>query len=333
MAQKSFDSIEMIRSDEIDSQDRLFAVSLPWVSVDRLIRSIRKAGILSPLHVQRTQHGKFRIIMGFRRYQVSRKLEIQEVPCFVRDQEDELTLFVEALEDNLVTRPLHLLEKAHALLALRHRFGVSDQVLLEDFMARLDIRANRFNLRRYLDLARLPESLQQSLLDPLEPEVALELASWNTQEQDFFLRITSKFRLGKNKQKQLIAVLDELRTLEEPMRSTRGAGDLEAIWHRSGAAKIEQDERLPPSERFAKAFKELYRLRFPHLSQYEEQYERLKAALKMPSQIQFHVPRYFEGDQIDVLFSFRDSKELFELAKKLEEVSKADELKGILALL
>jgi ParB/RepB/Spo0J family partition protein len=334
MAQKLPHNLKTIQSGQIDPQDRLFAISLPWFSLEPLMRSVRENGILSPLHVQPAGAGRFRIIIGFRRFEVARKLGFQEIPCIVREEESKFTLFVQALEDNLVTRPLHLLEKAHLLLKLRDEFGLSDQVLMDDFMSLLEIRTDRFHLQQYLSLARLPEPLQRAVLDPLEPEIALKLSSWKSEEQEFFQTLASKFRLGKNKQKQLFTLLDELRN--SPAVTPSGSGtrvSAPILWQQTGAAQIAEDERLSLSDRFAKAFEALYRERFPRLSSHEQEYEKLKSALKLPPRIQFHAPRYFEGEKIDVAFAFRSSDELFETAKKLEEIAQSDEVRRILELL
>ena len=328
------DRIVMIQSDQIDAQDRLYAISLPWLPIDELIQSVQETGILSPLHVQRTELGQFRVIMGFRRYEAARKLGLREIPCIVREEEDGFTLLVQALQDNRVTRPLHLLEKALLLLRLREHFGLSEQALLDDFMELLNLPADRFHLQQCLDLARLPELLQRTILDPLEPEIVLKLARWKTEEQEFFHGIASKFRLGKNKQKKLFNLLDELRALSGTTPAGLPAtGSLSMLWKESGAAEIEQDERLSPSDGFDKVFEKLRRLRFPRLSACEQEYERLKAALKLPPQIQFRAPRYFEGKRIDVLLSFQSTEELFEGARKLDEIAKTDEVRQILELL
>ena len=336
MVQNFFENIERIPLDAIDPEDRLFAISPPWLPLEQLIRSIKNTGLLSPLHVQRTDRSRFRLIIGFRRYQAACKLRFQEIPCIVRAEENALKLFVQALEDNLVSRPLQLVEKAHVLLKLRRHFELSTRTLLDNFAPLLDIRADRLHLERYLDLARLPKSLQRAIPKPLDPEIALNLSGWKTEEQDFFLALLSKYRLRKNKQKQLFTLLDELRALQRIAPSAPRDGErapVEILWQKSGAGKIEQDERLPLSDRFEQVLEKLHRLRFPHLSEYEEKYAELKSALKLPPQIQFHAPRYFEGNRINVSFSFRHPQELLEVAKKLQETAKKDEVKEILELL
>ena len=101
MAQKLHHTLKTIQSAQIDPQDRLFAISLPWLPLDPLLRSVRENGILSPLHLQPATPGRFRIIIGFRRFEVARELGFQEIPCIVREEESQLTLFVQAVEDNL----------------------------------------------------------------------------------------------------------------------------------------------------------------------------------------------------------------------------------------
>ena len=333
MPRKSCGRLKIISFDQINPADRLFAVSLPWVPIDQLNYSVGKTGILSPLHVQRSLDGRFRIVIGFRRYLSCQNLGIQDIPCFIREQKDDLALFVAALEDNLATRELHLLEKAKVLSKLRSEFKLSDDTIMGKFMPLIDIRADRFHFNRYLGIAQLPEILQRSLLDPLEPDIALKLSKWKEQEQVFFLQIISKFQLGKNKQKQLFTVLDELLALEKHVGSSFETRSLKEIWNECRAMDAGRIQSLSISEDYRRTFEALRRLRLPNLAKHEKIYEKLKAALKIPPQINFQAPPYFEGDKIDVGFSFADSDELLKVATKLQDIAKTDELRKILALL
>ncbi|MEE8350225.1 MAG: ParB N-terminal domain-containing protein [Acidobacteriota bacterium] len=333
MFEPSADAVKMISVEQINPEDRFFAISLPWSPIEQLNRSVGRTGLLAPLHIQKTAESQFRIVMGFRRFFSCRNLGIQNIPCWVRVlDEDPLALFIEALEDNLATRELHILEKAHVLLKLRRQFSLTEKALMEDFMPPLEIRADRFHLDQYLDLAQLPRALQRNLLNPLEPDTALKLAKWKDDEQDFFLELTTRFQLGKNKQKQLFTILDELRALQKQEKSGVGAWDLPMIWQECEAADIERNENLSVAERFGRAFEALRRLRFPHLTRHEMRYKALKAALKIPPRIHFEAPPYFEGDRFKINFSFGDPDELSKIATKLDVVARTDELKEIFKL-
>ena len=332
MFEPSADVVKMIPVEQIHSEDRFFAISLPWSPIEQLSRSVGRTGVLAPLHIQKTAEAQFRIVMGFRRFFSCRNLGIQTIPCWVREHEDPLGLFIEALEDNLASRELHILEKAHVLLKLRRQFSLEEKTLMEDFMPPLDIRADRFHLDQYLDLAQLSGSLQRSLLNPLEPDTALKLSKWKDEEQDFFLGLTTRFQLGKNKQRQFFAILDELRALQKQAGPVVNAKGLQRIWQECGAADIERNETLSPAERFNRSFEALRRLRFPHLTGHEMRYKELKAALKISPRIHFEAPPYFEGDRFQVSFSVGDPDELSKMAKTLEVMARTDELREIFKL-
>ena len=330
-------NLEMIPADRIDSKDRLFSVSLPWLSLDQLTRSINRNGLLSPLHLQKGAHANFRIVIGFRRYQAARNLGLQALPCLIRDERDPLVLFRQALEDKLTARPLHLMEKARILLKLHRDFEVNHQVLMDEYLPLLGIRPDRFHLRQQFDLASLSLFLQRAVSDLLEPGIALEISPWKDEEQRFFIHLVSEFQLGGNKQKQLFTLLDEIRASEihNPATSpeTSGQVSIQTIWQQSGAAEKAEDKHLPLQRRFERALKKLLQVRFPHLSQHEKRYAELKAALKFPPQVQLRLPPNFEGNQINVSLSARDLEELLALIEKLHAAARGDDLKQIFDLL
>ena len=161
--------LENISIDRIDPQDCLFSISLPWLPLNRLTQSIHQNGLWSPLHLQKKTDTQFRIIMGFRRYQAIKNLDIKIVPCLIRHEQKPLALFTQALEDNLTKRSLHLMEKARTILKLHRDFEVSHQDLLDEYLPLLDIRADRFHLQQQLDktLIRLYQYQLKHRLYPL----------------------------------------------------------------------------------------------------------------------------------------------------------------------
>ena len=336
MPQDMISGVQKIRLQTIDSADRLFAVSRPWLASKQLEASVGKLGILSPVHVQHNTRGGFRTIIGFHRVEVARSLGLKEIPCVVTEEENAFTLFQQALSENLSTRPLHLLEKAQAVLKLHTRFHVSMETLLSEFAPMLNIKADRLHLQRCLDLARLPDALQRVVLDPLEPEIALRLRSWRTSEQVFFVSLVGTYQLGKNKQLRLFNLLDELCAVERTATEAAAGGNqtlLECVWKKSGAQAVARDPALSPPQQFEKILEKLQHFRFPHLADYEAQYAQLKSALRLPPQVQFHAPPYFEGNRLKVAFSFSESQELAKIAEKLKETATRNELSQILEML
>ncbi len=321
--------LDVLSVDAIDFHDGTFALSPPFAAIDQLLNSIRAVGILSPLHVQATKE-KFRIVSGFRRYRVARELGLTELPCIVRWAEDELTLFVQTLVENLGTRLLHELEKACSLYKLRHYFQIGPRSLMDYFSPLLQIPADHFHIEYYLRLADLSEQLQRAVLNGLTPQIALKIARWGSDEQKRFLELVRKYSLGKNKQKALFVLLDESCTMEQP---TEGGSQFQHVWKQSGAERIDREARFPASDHFQRIMEALRNFRFPVLGQYQKRYDELKSCLGIPPLIHFQPPPYFEGDRIALSFTFRSPQELQEVAEKLRATSEKDELKEIFELL
>jgi hypothetical protein len=168
--------------------------------------------------------------------------------------------------------------------------------------------------------------LQQAISEGvLTPEVALKVSGWSSEESSLFLKTISTYRLGRNKQRQLFELTDDLKTF----RSV----DLLALWEQSGAAEIDRDQILPPQVRYDRIRKALVRLRYPVLSRHQERFHRLKGALGLPGSVQLAVPKYFEGDSIEVSFRTRNPGEFAEVAEHLSRAAGRDELKEIYELL
>lgn len=334
---KSFlKTIKIISLSQIDKEDSYFSTSPPSLSLNSLTKSIEEVGLLSPLHIQRRSDGGFRLVIGFRRYRAASRCGLIEVPCIIRNEKSDFELFVQAIQDNAATRSLHVLEKAQMLWKLRHTFSVEMDTLLNKFAPLLNIKPDRTHIQHFLNLAKLPKLIKKEVPELLEPFLGLALDKWKTQEQKFFISLISKLQLGQNKKKKLFSVLDELRAtkrIADDYPDHQQTEPIHSIWKESGADKVYGDQRLGPSERFAGIMDRLQRLRFPLLSNHEKQFSELKAALKLPSHVQFHHPPYFEGQRMEVTFSFGRAQELLDTSTKLQETAQRDELKKILELL
>jgi len=328
MPANSSQRLQILPIRQIDLEDYVFSVSPPWMGIDSLIQSIEKHGILTPLQVQTKKGEQFRVIRGFRRMLAASRLGFSEIPCIIRAGVEPLVLVTEALVENLSTRALSQIEKAYVVQVLKERFQLEDHVVMDQFLPILGIRADRFHLNYYLNLAGLPVALQEGVLNGMEPEVALKLAHWNREEQEFFRALWSRFRLGRNHQRKLVALLDELRA--------SGSGEADSAmdaWEMSGASEISQNENLAPNEAFRECLDQLVRFRFPRIAEHQQQFEQLKANLRLPPRLRLEAPRNFEGDQLKFSFSFASTEELSDVLRKLDELSKEDAIRQILELL
>ena len=242
----------------IDGGDRTFSASHSALqSGVRLKDWIQKVGILVPLRVNLRSDGAYRIVSGFRRFAAAGQLGLKAVPCRV-DQAPPPTLFLKAVVENLSTRGLGELEKATVIYKMQVDYQKSDGELIERVLPILGIQGSRHRLHYYLRLAQLPEPLLQAIVQGVViPEVALKLSSWGLDEFSLFVRTVAEYRLGRNKQRQLFELVDDLKASK--------SADLHALWEQSGAAETDRDQTLPTEVRYDRSRKALGRLRYPVL--------------------------------------------------------------------
>ena len=320
-----FDDLGVLGLSELDLDDRTYAISPRWFPLGLLASSIKKTGILSPLHVEPGNRGQYRIVCGFRRAQAAGDAGLKSLPCWVRKNRARADLFVESILDNVGSRPLHELEKASAVYKLAREFSMSHEKMLEEFLPLLEIRPTSFHLRRYLEIDRLPEQLKKAtVLSRLEIDTALAIREWTEEEQALFLNLHTRYRLNVNTQKKLAELLDELRR-----KSTLSPIEL---W-RQAVGDTEPGSEAPSAAEFETVYRSLHRLRMPRLSSLEERFRELKSALRLPPEIRVQPPQYFEGERITVFFSASSAREFREAADRLRTASKTTEMEKIFELL
>jgi len=312
MPPADFTGFTAVSLEQIDLSDQTFAISPSWFPVDGLTAAIRRVGLLCPPHLEHVEPGRYRIISGFRRLRAASSLGLNRFNCLVRSG-DRVQLFVEALLENASIRPLHLLEKASAVWKLTQLFSIAQAKVISEFLPVLGVKPNRFELNRLLDLSRLPQMLQETIvLDGIQAEIALGAARWNSDEQTAFVRVIKALRPGFNRQKELFTLLDEVRER-----------DRETVVELLFEPAANLDELLGC----------LRSRRFPKLAEYEQLYQEKKARLRLPPEIQFQRPPFFEGEKIQVGFTVRNPEELKALAARVQEIADKPELAEIFELL
>jgi len=210
---------------------------------------------------------------------------------------------VTVLWENLGFRALTEIEKAVALTKLKGQFGFNETQLIKDFLPALGLRADRYNLEQALRVARLPESFHRAMTyGRLSTDIALELSAWSRRDQELFVGLVRRYQLGRNKQKGLFEVLNDLRRIQD--------SEACAIWEESGAKELDEDTQLSPQDRLARIKTVLRHLRYPRLSQHEERYRSLRNALRFPPGVRISVPAYFEGSRITITIEADSSSEL-----------------------
>lgn len=321
MQNHSGNLIRYIQIEKINIKDRYYSISPFSFNEEKLLNSIKMAGITIPVLLETAQGGIFRIVSGFRRISAAVQAGMAEVPAIIAETCDPLLTFWKVVQENHGARELHDLERAEIIRKLHETHSVAEKDLLTIFLPGIGLKGSRYELDRHLTLASLSSFLKQSCFgNILLCGTAVEIKNWPEPEQRFFSGLAARFKLGVNKQKQLLRLIEELKKKERI--------SLETLWENSGL----QDED-PDDISFERIHQVLTERRFPVLSDHQEQWERLRESLHLCPGIKLQVPRYFDGDAITVTFSAASPEEFRQKTGQLLEASRKKELEDIYSLL
>jgi len=122
-----------------------------------LANSIKEKGVIQPILVSQTKDG-FQLIAGERRWRAAQKAGLDKIPAWIRDVSPSEALEL-ALTENLQRQDLNPIEEAFAYQELVHRFDLTQEALSKR------IGKNRSTIANFLRLLKLPDVIQQDLID------------------------------------------------------------------------------------------------------------------------------------------------------------------------
>jgi ParB family chromosome partitioning protein len=193
-------------------------------SLEELAASIKEYGVIQPLLVSRDDVGdKYVLIAGERRWQASILAGLGEVPVIVRQTTDQQRLEL-ALIENVQRADLNPLEVANAYRQLSEDFRLSHDEIADR------VGKSRVAVTNTLRLLRLPESIQQALVDGniSEGHARALLALASPQAQIAALQTVLAKELTVRQTEELVRRLSGEKTVPRPRPSpTPGVIELE----------------------------------------------------------------------------------------------------------
>lgn len=139
-------------------------------SMDTLIRSVERYGILNPISVRQCSDNEYELISGERRFRAAYSAGLKEIPCIILDT-DGSDCAVLSLLENLQREDLSFLEIAESYKDLIKKKGISSRDLsrkLGNKAYEINERINLMNLdplvRKYIRSFKLTERQAKSLL-------------------------------------------------------------------------------------------------------------------------------------------------------------------------
>ena len=146
-----------IEIDKIEVNPNQPRISFDEESLEELASSIRNLGIIQPITLRKISRDKYQIISGERRYRASKIAGLSSIPAYIKEVENEASLEMMALIENIQREDLNAIE-----------ISLSFQKLIEEFQLTQEQLSSRVGKKRatisnYLRLLKLPAVIQIAL--------------------------------------------------------------------------------------------------------------------------------------------------------------------------
>jgi ParB family chromosome partitioning protein len=316
-------TIQKIPLQQIDLSDDTFSVNyLP--DFKNLRSSIEEVGLIQPVFLRKRLAG-YQIICGFRRISVMKELGKSEIESRVFEEKEmnEFQLFSFSLHENLTTRGFNTIEKAIALDKLIHRFQIDHAIVIKTFLPSFSLEPNEKILNTYLSLARMEDEIKRYVL---EEEVSRSnirrLATLNPDDRMVILSLISQLKLGENRLREILTLLEEI--------SRRNQCAEKDIVQRPDIQAILSQKELTPSHKAERVKKVLMGLRYPKRHQMEEEFEKRRRNLNLPSNLLIHHQPFFEGRGLRVEFEFETMEECHSIVLSLSQLADMEVFKELI---
>ena len=313
---------------DISSDDEGFVVTYR-PQMERLVDSVARMGVLSPLHLRRTAaSAPLQLVAGSKRLSAARQTGLATVPALIHEAAElsEIQGFLLALHDNLACRSFNAVEKARVLRRLRQDFQYSDDALIEEFCPLLELPPRADALQAYCTLATLDDALQAATVDYALPvDVGLWVGGLDQADRHAVLPMFTSLQLGSNRAQECAAHVDEV--------CQREACTAAALFERLGIAALLADaQRSGPQKREAVRKRPAPGHATRSSPPTNGVTGRPPAACDLPPAVSLRPPPYFESSQYQVSFSFSRKQELRNAAQRLLDAADSEALDDLLDL-
>jgi ParB/RepB/Spo0J family partition protein len=181
--------------------------------IDELAESIKRIGLLEPIVVQEQANGRYRIVLGQRRFYAFQQLAATDpekfgrIPAIVKKM-DRVTATIASMVENIQRRDIAARDKATACKFLLDHFGSTKAVAEE-----LGYKSDQ-PVKKWLGFHAVPESIKKMVdKKQISPVEAIEISS-NVADEKKAVEIAEKIVEDKMSKPEKERVIDVIR--EEP---------------------------------------------------------------------------------------------------------------------
>jgi len=325
MNEKTKKPIQSVFIKDIDSDDALFRMTF-CPSLGNLKVSMAKVGLTNPVILRGGE--RFQIVTGYRRISAARSLgwDTIDARVFPPHELEFASGFKLSFYENLGTRTLNLIESSMVVTGFVRGCKTEETQVREKILPLLGFQSGQKVYQQLLSLAQLIEAWKLLVvINGISLPNAAKVARFSPVEQKALYGAISDLRLGENKLRQCLEMVEEI--------SKRDEISLHQLFASKPFAHLSEQEQGNASERTELFRKTLRSLRYPALTQEEEQFQTLRRKIILPPSVSLKAPEFFEGDKLKVTFRFRSPEELRSILDKLEAAADGETVRALLKFL
>lgn len=127
--------------------------------LEELSNSIKEHGLIQPVILRKAEKG-YEIVAGERRWRASRKAELKEIPCIIKELTDEQNMLI-AIIENMQREDLNPIEEAEGLNQMIETFGLTQAEVSKS------VGKSRPYITNALRLLKLPDEIRNMVSENL----------------------------------------------------------------------------------------------------------------------------------------------------------------------
>ena len=314
-----------IRLSNIDLNDKSYIFTFE-PKISDMIFSIKKIGLINPPILRyKSKDSKYILVSGFKRVLSLLHLNREKVIAHIIDEGEnieEIDLFQLSLFENLSMRSLNPIEKSIIISKLHYEFGYSVPAIIDKYFEMLNLGRNRKVFQIYSTLENLEDNIKASIVDEsISPETGFVLAGFELADRKCLYKIISELKLGKNRQKEFIKLLEDIAKREHK--------SIAEIVVENNLTKNLNNDELNINLKVNRLRTHLRKLRYPIMTTVEERFNVIRKELKLPPTMIFRHPENFEGNTFSIEIKFKNQDEFEAQVELLNSIADEDKLKQL----
>lgn len=283
-------------------------------AIERLTASIKAVGVVQPIIVRHTVDGAYQIVSGYRRVLASQVLGKQTIPALVQEHNDLSVVhaFLMNLHDNLATRGLNIVEKAHVLEKLRSLFAVGEDELVKVYLPLMQEEPSYRVLHQLLSMNQCTTAAKTVIVEKgYALSTASRIAEFSPTTQESLVKVLRPLRATPIKMNELLLMIREI--------AARDAVSVEEVLERYQLLSIVIDPSVPPPAKLHALSQTLKGVRLPTLMERQQQFAHMIRDLALPEQAKLKADPFFEDRKMTLEYHFKAPEELEHLIAKLRQ--------------